>query len=137
VTDQRPRGAALAKILRNIAAAVEALDEAQLEKFAANLRRKDLSVGDDIDTKRAEKNRHAKIDTVELQLVLNRLNEFATRDEGARLLDKLDLSRKELERIARLRNIHFTKDDNVPRIKEKLVEAIIGSRLSSRAIRGQ
>ncbi len=36
----------------------------------------------------------------------------------------------------KLRNVHVSKADDLARIKEKLVEVIIGARLSSRAIRG-
>lgn len=135
--EQKIRGPIFAKLLRNIATLVEALDDAELETFAANLRRKGPLVTGEVDERKIEKNKHDKVDTVELQQVLNRLHELSTRDEGMRFLDHSNFSRKELERLARLRNIHFTKDDNVSRIKEKLVEVIIGSRLSSRAIRGQ
>ncbi len=82
------------------------------------------------------KNRHSKVDPVQLEGILQKLIESSTRDEGSKLLDELDLTRKELEKLARIRDIHITKDDNVAKIKEKLVEVVIGSRLSSRAIRG-
>jgi hypothetical protein len=124
-------GTRLAQLLRAIADSIEKLDETQLNEFIADLKRPRPS------GKSAAKKKHSKVDPVELEKVLAQLNELATRDEGARLLDDLDLSRKELERLARLRDIHVSKDDNVPRIKEKVVEVVIGSRLSSRAIRGQ
>ena len=53
------------------------------------------------------------------------------------ILEKLDFTRRDLEAMARDRNVHVTKDDNVRRIKEKLVEVIVGSRLNSAAIRGK
>ncbi len=125
----------LAKILRTIADSIEMLDESQLEVFARELERF-KSVRQSESGSGAKKNRHSKIDVVELEQVLRHLNELQTRQEGAELLDRQDFSRKELEKLAKLRNIHVSKVDNVAKIKEKLVEVIIGSRLSSRAIRG-
>ena len=123
-------GSKLARLLRAIANSIETLDETQLDEFIASMKRPRSS--DRVVSKR----KHAKIDPVELDKILIQLNELMTREEGAKLLDGLDLSRKELERLARMRDIHVSKDDNIIKIKEKLVEVIIGSRLSSRAIRG-
>ena len=113
------------------------MDESQIEMLAANLRRKDFLYESGATEKSATKNKHSKIDPIQLEQILGQLNELATREEGTKLLERFELSRKELERMAKLRKVHVTKDDNVERIKEKLIETIIGSRLSSRAIRGQ
>jgi polynucleotide 5'-kinase involved in rRNA processing len=131
------RGEMLAKILRRIATAVEDLDDSQLEKFIVDLKRGNSTGVQAKENKTPLKNRHSKVDLVELENVLENLSRSLSREEGAHLLDRVDLNRKELEKLARLRNIHVTKYDNIAKIKEKLVEVIIGSRLSSRAIRGQ
>lgn len=128
------RGNALAKILRRIADAVDKLDEAELDSFLTNLSRKDYL--SEASKKKTPKNVHAKLDPVALEDVLSQLGSMTTRASGHDLLDRLELSRKELEALARLRSIHVTKDDNLARIREKLVEGVIGARLSSRAIRG-
>ncbi len=130
-------GAKLAQLLRAMASSIEKLDEHQLDEFIANLRRQRFADKPSATEKTVAKKKHAKVDPAELDRIIAQLNELRTRDEGARLLDRLDLSRKELERLAKLRDIHVSKDDNVSKIKEKLVEVIIGSRLSSQAIRGQ
>ena len=124
-------GTRLAQLLRAIANSVEKLDETQLNEFMSDLKRPRLS------GKSGAKKKHAKVDPVELEKLLGQLIELTTRDQGSRLLDDLDLSRKDLERLARLRDIHVSKDDNISKIKEKVVEVVIGSRLNSRAIRGQ
>jgi len=125
-----------ARLLRAIASAVEKLEEPQIDEFIADLGR-GRHGGHELTSRRiAPKNRHTKVDPVELETMMQRLNESLSRDEGYKLLDDFDLSRKELEKLARIRNIHLTKDDNVTKIKEKLIEIVIGSRLSSRAIRG-
>jgi len=124
-------GAKLAQLLRALANSIEKLDEAQLNEFIADMRRpRSPSAG-------IARKKHSKVDPIELEKVLAKLNDLTTREEGTKLLDGLDLNRKELERLARLRDIHVSKDDNVSRIKEKVVEVVIGSRLNSRAIRGQ
>ena len=129
------RGAIVARILSAIASAVERMDDEQLEAFAENLKRPLQTPGK---FRRSEvKNRHAKIDPIELERILSDLVSCKTRQEGSDLLDQLALSRKELESLARMRRIHIIKDDNVAKIKEKLIEAIIGARLSSEAIRGR
>jgi polynucleotide 5'-kinase involved in rRNA processing len=129
-------GTRLAQLLRAMANSIEKLDEAQLDEFIANLKRGRLT-DKSLTERYVAKKKHAKVDPAALDRIMLQLNDSATREEGSILLDRLDLSRKELERLARLRDIHVSKDDNVSKIKEKLVEVIIGSRLSSRAIRGQ
>jgi hypothetical protein len=127
-------GTRLAQLLRAIANSIERLDETQLNEFISSLKRPRSAPPIE---KSTGKKKHAKVDPAELDRIIMRLNEAISRDEGEKLLEGLELSRKELERLARLRDIHISKDDNVTKIKEKLVEVIIGSRLSSRAIRGQ
>jgi hypothetical protein len=100
------------------------------------LGRKEFTLGEDKQKKQPVQNKHAKVDPVVLDDLLAQLTGMSTRVAGIELLDKADLSRKQLEALARLRSVHVTKDDNVAKIKEKLIEAIIGARLSSRAIRG-
>ena len=65
------------------------------------------------------------------------MTQSPTREAASEILDKLDFNRKELEALARSRSVHVLKDDNVRRIKDKLIEAIVGSKLNSLAIRGK
>lgn len=53
--------------------------------------------------------------------MLRQLNELQTRDEGTVLQRRLDLSRKQLERLAKLRDIHITKVDNVTKMTAALI----------------
>lgn len=131
------RGASLAKFLRNLASAVEGLNDNELGLFLSNLERKDFASREASPLRDDVKRRHAKVDPLALEKALRELAELSTRSEGAELLDRMELSRKELEWMAKRRNVHVIKDDTVSKIKEKLVEMVIGSRLSSRAIRGQ
>jgi hypothetical protein len=68
--------------------------------------------------------------------IMRRLAEAPNREAGASLLRELSLSKRELLDLARHRSLHIMKDDSLRRIEEKLVEAVIGSKLNSLAIRG-
>lgn len=65
-----------------------------------------------------------------------RLLELATRQQGLDVLAKADLTRKELEGFAKSYDVHVIKTDSAAHISEKIVEAFIGARLSSQAVRG-
>lgn len=64
------------------------------------------------------------------------LHSLKSRDEGQSLLSSASLTRKELEGLGRLLGTPILKTDNMERLTEKIIEASIGARLSSEAIRG-
>jgi hypothetical protein len=64
------------------------------------------------------------------------LHSLKSRDEGLSLLSSTSLTRRELEALGRLLGTPILKTDNMERLTEKIIEASIGSRLSSEAIRG-
>jgi hypothetical protein len=65
------------------------------------------------------------------------LSAATSTDAGAAILHDAQLSRSELERLARLLDLPVMKQDSVGRLEEKVIEALIGSRLNSRAVRGR
>ena len=85
---------------------------------------------------KSEKRPAAKIDRNRISSIYQNLSGAMTREDGRRLLESEALSRNELLAISKLGKVYVTRADGVERIEEKLVEAIIGSRLSSQAIRG-
>jgi hypothetical protein len=128
--------AVLANILRKLADAIEASNVSEQEDFDIELKptriRTKPTRGHETGS-----NRKAAVSPAEADALLGQLDKASTREAAFEILERLDLTRKELEGLARPRSVHFTKDDNVQRIKEKLVEAIVGSRLNSLAIRGK
>ncbi len=64
------------------------------------------------------------------------LQSLKSRDEGLYVLSSASLTRKELEGLGRLLGTPILKTDNMERLAEKIIEASIGSRLTSEAIRG-
>lgn len=78
-----------------------------------------------------------KIDPAKIAAIYEQLNTAESRDQGGRLLETEELTRSELVALAKLAKVYVAKADSVERVEEKLVEAIIGTRLSSAAIRGE
>lgn len=64
------------------------------------------------------------------------LQGLRSRDEGISLLTSISMTRKELEGLGRLLGTPILRTDNMDRLLEKIIEASIGSRLTSEAIRG-
>ncbi|MFG2877676.1 hypothetical protein ACGFYU_22215 [Streptomyces sp. NPDC048337] len=69
-----------------------------------------------------------------VRLVLAGMN---SREEGLAHLDELGLSRAALEKLARTLDVPVARSDRVDRLKERIVEATIGYRLRSGAIKGE
>lgn len=128
------QGKQLAHFLRAIAQAVENADDSQVENFIASLSR--LVPGESATKKAVSRPRGEGVDEASLRATLERLGALSSREEGLQFLEQLDLKRKELLALAKLRDVHTSKDDTVMRLREKLVERLIGSRLNSQAIRG-
>jgi hypothetical protein len=72
----------------------------------------------------------------DLPTLAKTLQSLNSRDEGDALLLSASLTRRELERLGRLLGTPILKTDNMERLTQKILEASIGSRLSSEAIRG-
>jgi len=119
--------ATLVKVLRKIAEAIKRSDVTDLENFEVELK---PSKGRASSAKEPppQLGKRTELSSEEIRELLDKLAKSTTREEASEMLEKLNYTRKELEALARLRNVHVTKDDNVQRIKEKLLEAIIGSR---------
>lgn len=69
--------------------------------------------------------------------VIAALLHFADRDEALRHLAIVADTRKSIELVARHLSIPVTKSDKVEGLREKIVEATVGARLRSQAIRGE
>lgn len=71
-----------------------------------------------------------------LEALAAQFRTVASRDEGLDLLTRADLTKKELERLARLMDLPVLREDDAERLRQKIVEQSIGARLNSRAVRG-
>lgn len=79
----------------------------------------------------------AKDDVIDFDDIQRNLSAAESTEAGFKILDKVRLSRAELEKMARSLDLPVMKQDSVGRLEEKIVEALIGSRLNSRAVRGR
>lgn len=128
------KGKQFAHFLRAIAQAVENADDSQIDNFIASLSH---LAPNEAGPKRTNPKPHRQdIDEASLHETLERIGLLSSREEGLQLLEQLDFRRKELLALAKLRDVHTSKDDSVLRLREKLVERLIGARLNSQAIRG-
>ena len=68
--------------------------------------------------------------------IADALASMKKREQGAQLLEESNLRRSDLETIMRHLGLPVRKDDNVERLKEKIVQHTIGARINSEAVRG-
>ena len=78
----------------------------------------------------------SKKENFEFQDLVDQISALNDRKVAVKLIDDQQLTKANLEKIARFLRVVLTKSDNMERITEKIVEALVGSRLSSEAIRG-
>jgi hypothetical protein len=129
--------ALLVRMLRRMAEVFEAMDDAELECFFGGLQSRGRTSKVGGSRRAAATEPLTEKDLFQANDIVHRLQQARTRDEGTSILVDLNLTKRELVAIARARSVHITKEDNIRRIEEKLVEALIGSRLNSQAIRGE
>jgi hypothetical protein len=60
-----------------------------------------------------------------------------TRESAFEVLERSELSRLDLQALAKRLDLHVMREDTVHRLMEKIVESSVGARLNSEAIRGE
>lgn len=68
--------------------------------------------------------------------VISDLERVNSRYEGEKIIADAGYTKQQLTDIAKRLKVHVVKQDNMSRLAEKIIETLIGSRLSSQAIRG-
>jgi hypothetical protein len=68
--------------------------------------------------------------------MIGHLRQLESREEGSRLLGRAQLTKKELEELARLMDLPVSREDDAEKLRQKIIEESIGARLNSQAIRG-
>jgi hypothetical protein len=126
-------GVQVARLLRTLATLVEKSDP---DEVAAFLRSRATALSGGVEG-RAQKGTFARANTpADLPKLAQQLRALNSRDEGHALLSSASLTRRELEKLGRFVETPILKTDNMERLTERIIEASIGSRLSSAAIRG-
>jgi hypothetical protein len=124
-------------VLRAVTKLVAGLSEEELDAFVAGEATLTLSFGTN-GPNRTEKTSYRSatvgFDPERLQKELKRVE---STEAGLSLLSDAALSRAELERMARSLELPIMKEDSASRLEEKIVQALVASRLNSRAVRGK
>ena len=79
--------------------------------------------------------KRSRITNLDVVRIREELISKQTREEGIALLNNLALTRSSLQEIAAAMDLPAPKTDTVERLKDRIVEATIGYRLRSNAIR--
>lgn len=73
----------------------------------------------------------------EANIILNVLKECDDRDCGYDILKSKLKNRKKLEQFAKIVDVHIMKQDKIEKIRDKIIEGIIGASLRSTVIQRQ
>jgi hypothetical protein len=127
----------IAKLLRALAECVEKSSSDYLEALVSGRARLIIAEEGSKSVSAAESKRsrptHSDDD---LKILSERLFSLMSREEGAELLDAAHLTRHNLEALARSIDLPVRKEDNIERLRDRIIAATIGARLNSQAIRG-
>jgi hypothetical protein len=72
---------------------------------------------------------------IDVEAILTALSTADTREDGARIVEEKSPNRVDLEALARRLSVPVMREDNKGTLLQKIVEATVGSRLRSVAIR--
>jgi hypothetical protein len=122
----------LASLLRELA---RYLEERPEHEVAGLLERARALVGEGRPKKKPFSARSEK-GTVFVQELAIQLRSLASREQGDMLLRQKTPNRDGLEALARYLQLPVQRDDTLERLRAKIVENVIGSRLRSEAILG-
>lgn len=119
-------------VIKQLGVFLQSLSPEQVEDLAAGRCR--------ISLVRTQGPREAKVSrsgpSVDLEKLRLQLASVESREAGEEYLKNEKLSRADLQALARVLDIPVRKGDNMDAIRESVVEATIGYRLRSDAIRG-
>jgi hypothetical protein len=120
-----------ASALRRLAAAVERMSDEEL----ARLNEPGTEIEIKVLRRRAkeELSPEGRLDLVE---ILAKLTAFANRADASNFLEGAVETKKGLEQLARHLDVAVLKQDKTETLRDKIIEATVGARLRSEAIKG-
>ena len=132
---------AVAKLIRIVAELVERNSRADIEDVISGRANVVISRASEPATREGARSRdlekRRQPDRKALGPIVAQLRELGSREAGFELLTTLELSKKELEAMARLMDLPVVREDDSEQLRRKVIEESIGARLNSQAIRGQ
>jgi hypothetical protein len=132
----------IAKLLHRVAETLERSSSTDLEALLAGGAALVISSANSAPARREGKRKagakkHGQPSNKDLAELAMQVRQLGSREDGTNLLKRAELSKKELEALARLMDLPVLRDDDAERLRQKIVEESIGARLNSQAIRGQ
>lgn len=122
-------------LLRQLAELVESLDDSDCDKIADG--RLELTLSQTrVQKKEKFKLQDAPAASEEFSKVRDKLSAFSSRDDAERYLSENVQKKSDLILVAREMAIPVHSSDTGDKIRDKIVEATVGYRLRSQAIRG-
>ncbi len=117
------------KIFSALSRELQKLSEEDYENIASGKARLEINV-----INKGGRKTYKPKEESDLNHILQQLNSFKSREEGAQFLDSNCKTKKELTSLAKLIDIPVQKSDKVQLLKEKIIESTIGFRIRSAAI---
>lgn len=127
-SEERPSSSV--DILQRVAAFLRSLTPDEAEDLAAGRAKLTLT------TRSRRRPAPRELSPEQVSVVVRDLRELDTRDAGMTYLSEAAPTRATLAQVAAGMDIPIPKSDNVSKLRERIVEAAIGYRLRSDAIRG-
>lgn len=120
-----------AEILRRVSNFLRSLTQAQIDDLIEGRVKITLTAN----PRQAQSAKARSSSEEDAERIINELTSKSTRAEGIALLDSLGLTRASLRDIALAMKLPAPRTDTVSELKDRIVEATIGYRLRSDAIR--
>lgn len=127
---------AIAAVLQLVADEIQSWSDDDLQSFLSGRRTLSVRAGSGHPRSVRRKKVRTAQDDLSADEVKRELSVMATREAGLAYLDQLALNREGLRRLASALDLPATKADTVERLRNRIVEGLIGYRLGSIAVRG-
>ena len=120
-----------ASALRRLAAALEQMSEDEIAKLNDPNCEIEIKV-----IRRRSKEEVSPEALLDLNEIVAKLTKFPSRAEASQFMEATFDTKKTLDRIARHLDVPVLKQDKVETLRDKIIEATVGARLRSEAIKG-
>lgn len=123
----------LVRFIDEIAKGLDSLSDSDLEKLDSGAFSLEFKV-----IKKKEYARDVEsISKYDAEALLEKLKECQDRESGYELLKSSLKTKKDLERFAKMIDIYVMKQDKIEKIKDKIIEGVIGASIRSTVIQGK
>jgi hypothetical protein len=127
----------LAKLLRALAQIVESSTDDELDSFARSSMSALVAAGESPKKTKKQRVEPTTLGPVDISEIVESIRCLSSREAGVSLLEHRELNKRSLEQLARHLDVPVLREDNSKRLIQKIVEATVGPRLNSEAIRGE